>query len=150
MNYIIATLVFIFCLFVSTSNACRYKSQSIEERFESAAFVYTAWVTGVHLTEFELLKENAMKEEPEDFFQVVGYEPKLFTLLLIEKFKGRRKSPTEVFGGMCGSGYVELKDRALFFVSKGDDGDYTSYVISESRNKEYYLESLVKVKELGN
>ena len=54
-----------------------------------------------------------------------------------------------MLSGFCGNGIVDLKDKAIFFITK-EEGDYTSYAISESHNKEYYQKSLAKIKELSN
>jgi len=150
MEYCIKILLVLTGLYSICPEACRYRAQSIEERYDSADYVYTAWVTGVQLIEFDIHRENEMKKEPEELFQVVGYELKQFSLLSVEKHKGKGKFPKEVDGGRCGDGYVDLRDKAIFFVSRDEGGDYTSFAISESNDKKYFLKSLKKVIELSN
>ncbi|WP_143085174.1 hypothetical protein [Pseudoalteromonas denitrificans] len=147
------TILFIVVgLYSSYSNACRYRAQSIEERFENSTYVVTAWVTGIELIGFENNKkfeiENEESGENEEIIST-GYEPEILSLLSIEKFKGRRKPPRNVKSGICWNGIVELKDKAIFFISKYE-GEYTSFAISESNNKEYYLKSLAKIRALSN
>ena len=149
MKKIITILFVALTLFSSYSNACRFKAQSIEERFENASYVITAWVTGVELPDFERNKKIRMGKDNSELFVTVGYETEILSLLPIDKYKGRRKPPRKVLSGFCGNGIVELKDKAIFFITK-EEGDYTSYAISESNNKEYYQESLAKVKEFSN
>jgi len=149
MKKIITILLVAFTLFSSYSNACRFRAQTIEELFENSSYVITAWVTGIELPDFERNKKIRMGKEKGELVVVVGYETEVLSLLPIEKYKGRRKPPKKVLSGFCGNGIVDLKDKAVFFITK-EEGEYTSYAISESHNKEYYQKSLAKIKELSN
>ncbi|NVJ65698.1 MAG: hypothetical protein HWE16_04360 [Gammaproteobacteria bacterium] len=140
--------IFLACFFIIYPNyadACRYRAQSIEERYKNSTYVYTAWVTGIQLPDFERQKESEINQEVDEQLIVVGYETEKLFLLPIKKYKGKR-SPKEVLSGYCWNGAVELKDKAIFFVSKYD-GEYSSFAIPES-NKEYFTKSLAIIEQL--
>lgn len=127
MRYIALLLLFI----AGTSEACRPRHYTVEQRFEKSEFIFIA--------------KSIAEDSGDKIF--VNYEPVEYTVEHMEIIKGTTP-PNKVTLAGCGAGFANVGESSLFFVGKYN-GKWHAHAITESWSAELYAESLAKVREIS-
>lgn len=146
LTYILPIISLTFC---NTALACRYKAQTIEERFENSEHVFVGVITGITLIDYEESIKDQIDKDPEGFKEIITIpEDVEFRLFPAKSIKGK-DIPRQVIASGCGSGQAELRDRVLVFASEYE-GKWYGYFISHKLAESYFEEAKASVKELAD
>ena len=138
-------------LFCGSTQACMYDTPSIDERFYSSEYVFSALITGAHFVDYENVNKSLIVENSPEIGDLAEGGNIDFNLLPIQVFKGETP-PKKIMFSFCGSGKAEVKEKVIVFVTKSKllNRWFGYFIPMRADTKEWYSKNLARIKELAH